>query len=28
MDVLGILDTLIIDYRRQEMQIRLVRGGS
>jgi predicted aspartyl protease len=28
MDVLGVLDTLIIDYRRREMQIRLVRGGA
>ena len=28
MDVLGVLDTLIIDYRRRELQIRLVRGGS
>ncbi|MND01625.1 hypothetical protein D3C83_206920 [compost metagenome] len=28
MDVLGVLDTLILDYRRREMQIRLVRGGS
>jgi predicted aspartyl protease len=27
MDVLGVLDTLIIDYRRRELQIRLVRGG-
>jgi len=26
MDVLGVLDTLIIDYRRREMQISLVRG--
>ncbi|MGD9599195.1 MAG: aspartyl protease family protein [Steroidobacteraceae bacterium] len=25
MDVLGVLDTLILDYRRHEMQIRLVR---
>jgi hypothetical protein len=24
MDVLGVLDTLILDYRRKEMQIRLV----
>jgi predicted aspartyl protease len=28
MDVLGVLDTLIIDYRRRELQIRLVRGGT
>ena len=28
MDVLGVLDTLILDYRRREMQIRLVRGGT
>ena len=28
MDVLGVLDTLIIDYRRRELQIRLVRGGA
>jgi predicted aspartyl protease len=28
MDVLGVLDTLIIDYRRRELQVRLVRGGS
>jgi predicted aspartyl protease len=26
MDVLGLLDTLIIDYRRRELQIRLVGG--
>lgn len=26
MDVLGVLDTLIIDYRRRELQIRLVQG--
>lgn len=26
MDVLGVLDTLIIDYRRQELQIRTRRG--
>lgn len=26
MDVLGLLDTLIIDYRRRELQIRLQRG--
>jgi hypothetical protein len=25
MDVLGVLDTLILDYRRREMQISLVR---
>ena len=28
MDVLGVLDTMIIDYRRRELQISLVRGGS
>jgi len=28
MDVLGVLDTLILDYKRREMQIRLVRGGA
>jgi predicted aspartyl protease len=28
MDVLGVLDTLIIDYRRRELQLRLVQGGS
>lgn len=27
MDVLGVLDTLIIDYRRRELQIRLVGAG-
>jgi predicted aspartyl protease len=27
MDVLGLLDTLIIDYRRKELQIRLRYGG-
>ena len=26
MDVLGLLDTLIIDYRRKELQIKLRRG--
>ena len=25
MDVLGLLDTLIIDYRRRELQVRLAR---
>jgi hypothetical protein len=24
MDVLGVLDTLVLDYRRREMQVRLV----
>jgi len=28
MDVLGVLDSLIIDYRRRELQISLVRGGT
>jgi len=28
MDVLGVLDTMIIDYRRRELQISLVRGGN
>jgi predicted aspartyl protease len=28
MDVLGVLDTLIIDYRRRELHVRLVRGAS
>jgi len=28
MDVLGVLDTLILDYKRREMQIRLVRDGA
>jgi len=28
MDVLGVLDTMILDYRRRELQISLVRGGS
>jgi hypothetical protein len=27
MDALGLLDTLIIDYRRQELQIRTLKGG-
>jgi hypothetical protein len=27
MDVLGLLDTLIIDYRRKELQIRTRNGG-
>jgi hypothetical protein len=27
MDVLGVLDTLILDYKRREMQIRLVGRG-
>jgi hypothetical protein len=27
MDVLGLLDTLIIDYRRRELQVRTRRGG-
>ena len=26
MDVLGLLDTLIIDYRRKELQVKLRRG--
>jgi hypothetical protein len=26
MDVLGLLDTLIIDYRRRELQVKLRRG--
>jgi hypothetical protein len=26
MDVLGLLDTLIIDYRRKELQVRLRRS--
>jgi hypothetical protein len=26
MDVLGLLDTLIIDYRRRELQLRLRRS--
>jgi hypothetical protein len=25
MDVLGLLDTLIIDYRRRELQVKLAR---
>jgi predicted aspartyl protease len=28
MDVLGVLDTLVLDYRRRELQLSLVRGGS
>jgi hypothetical protein len=27
MDALGLLDTLIIDYRRQELQVRMARGA-
>jgi len=27
MDVLGLLDTLVIDYRRKELQMKLRRGG-
>ena len=27
MDSLGLLDTLIIDYRRHELQLRMIRGG-
>jgi hypothetical protein len=26
MDALGTLDTLIIDYRRKELQVRMSRG--
>jgi hypothetical protein len=26
MDVLGLLDTLVIDYRRKELQMKLRRG--
>ena len=26
MDALGTLDTLIIDYRRKELQIRMAKG--
>ena len=28
MDVLGLLDTMIIDYRRRELQLRTRRGGA
>jgi predicted aspartyl protease len=28
MDALGLLDTLVIDYRRHELQMRMVRGGA
>jgi hypothetical protein len=28
MDVLGLLDTLVIDYRRRELQVRLKRLGA
>jgi hypothetical protein len=28
MDALGLLDTLVIDYRRHELQMRMARGGS
>jgi hypothetical protein len=28
MDALGLLDTLVIDYRRHELQMRMPRGGS
>jgi hypothetical protein len=27
MDVLGLLDTLIIDYRRHELQLRMDHSG-
>jgi hypothetical protein len=27
MDVWGVLDTLIIDYQRRELQVRLLRPG-
>jgi hypothetical protein len=26
MDVLGLLDTLVIDYRRKELQMKIRRG--
>jgi hypothetical protein len=26
MDVLGVLDTLIIDYKRKELQVKLARN--
>ena len=28
MDALGLLDTLVIDYRRHELQMRMARGGA
>jgi hypothetical protein len=28
MDALGVLDTLVIDYRRHELQIRMLRAGA
>jgi hypothetical protein len=28
MDALGLLDTLVIDYRRHELQMRMARAGS
>ena len=28
MDALGLLDTLVIDYRRHELQMRMPRGGA
>jgi len=28
MDALGLLDTLVIDYRRHELQMRMGRGGA
>jgi len=27
MDALGLLDTLVIDYRRHELQMRMLRGA-
>jgi hypothetical protein len=27
MDTLGLLDTLIIDYRRHELQLRMLNAG-
>jgi hypothetical protein len=27
MDALGTLDTLIIDYRRKELQVRMAKAG-
>jgi hypothetical protein len=28
MDALGLLDTLVIDYRRHELQMRMPRAGT
>jgi hypothetical protein len=28
MDALGLLDTLVIDYRRHELQMRMLKAGA